>query len=136
MPDSCVREQFSRPKPARLLFSENPGQVYTWDRVMKDHVLIYPQPFLVGAKWPARKFEPAMALCEDELQTRLYYSLYDNERFTEMAQLYSTPSSEWSVPGLPYFGEPRRDSELGRVTETMQGLETLLRTGFASHPRR
>ncbi len=58
MPDSCVREQFSRPKPARLLFSENPGQVYTWDRVMKDHVLIYPQPFLVGAKWPARKFAP------------------------------------------------------------------------------
>ena len=134
IPDSCVREQYPRPKPARLLFSENPGRVYTWDKVLEDHVLIFPQPFLVAAKWPAKEYEPAMALCRDRLQTRLYYSLYDSGRFTEMAQLYSTPSSEWSASGHPYFGEPSRNSELGRVTEAMHGLETLLRTGFAGHP--
>jgi len=139
LPDTCLKRGLIGPAdvavaPEGLQLVENPQRFYQWSEEAGDHVLGLPAPFLIGGCWPPMPYEPAMALEEADSRSRLFYTLYDSGRFREVASLYTKPPREWAEAAHPYFGEPSPMGELGKITRTLYGLETLARTGFHSHP--
>ena len=139
LPDTCLKKDMLGPMeaavaPKDLQLLENPARFYQWNEAAGDHLLGLPPPFLIGGRWPPIPYEPAMALTVPDNRVRLYYALYNAERFRQVASIYTRPPTEWSQAEHPTCGEPPAEGELGRITSSLYGLETLSRTGFCAHP--
>jgi hypothetical protein len=65
---------------------------------------------------------------------KLYYTLYNSQRFREIGKTYLQEPDRWSFLEHPTFREPDHSSELGAVCANMYGVETLQRVGLCSHP--
>jgi hypothetical protein len=89
---------------------------------------------LLNSYWPGKAYEPILAFNKLDNESKLYLKMYDEHRVKENASLYLRPPSEWPLEKSPYFGEPPPNGELGLVSKSLYGLETLQRVGFAAHP--
>jgi len=139
LPEACLRTGFLKPaemavKPLELQLSENSSRVYLLLDKEDDHQLALPTPFPISGQWPGALYEPAMARVKEDDLLRLYFALFDSERFREMGQIYLRPPQAWPEDRHPTFGEPSPTSELGRVVQSLYGVETLQRTGLCAHP--
>ena len=139
MPDSCLKLGRLSPyetcvKPAGVQFQENPAHYYTWDPVRKDHYLAVPPPFPVGGSWPSLHFEPAMASKDQGPMVDLYYGLYDQVRFREVAATYQRSPKDWTPQESPVLCEAPLSNEVGMLAHRFFGLESIPRMGFAAHP--
>jgi len=139
VPDTCVRKGFMKPadlavEPQGLQLQENPSRFYRYKKEANNHLHGLPYPFLLGGQWPAKAYEPAMAQEGNDIETRLYYTMYNSQRFRQVAETYSRPPTEWSVEENPIIREPSPKGELGKVAKGLFGLETLQRVGFPFHP--
>jgi len=137
LPDVCIKNQFLKPRDFTVEMTEfhtqeNPSRVYVRRPEKQDHVLSLPTPFPISGAWRSRYYEPAMANVEEDDRLRLYYALYDSQRFREIGKTYLKEPCYWSPEEHPTFFEPIR--EVGNLCANLYGVETLQRTGLCSHP--
>ena len=137
--DSCLKigqlhSESIRVRPNGLQFQENPGHFYVWNPVQKDHMLGVPPPFPLGGSWTNLQYEPAMASRGQEHAVDLYYTLYDSDRFREVAHTYQTEPRLWEAGKSPVLCEASPSNEVGLLAQRLYGLESIPRLGFTAHP--
>jgi hypothetical protein len=141
LPDVCIKNQFLKadefaitPRVANQTL-ENPSRFYINLPSRQDLVLAVPTPFPVSGPWISRAYEPAMASHPRQAdQIRLFYALYNSQRFREIGKTYLSEPDRWMFQEHPTFREPYPGGELGAVCSNLYGVETLQRVGLCSHP--
>ena len=139
VPDVCLKNGLLKTedllvKPQGFSTQENCSHFYVSDAGINDHVLGIPSPYLINGQWPSKAYEPVQATGPMDKQSALYYALYNAERAQKNALLFQSPPTEWALERSPYFGEPSLETELGRVSKHLYGLETLPRVSYPGHP--
>lgn len=141
LPDVCLKNQFLKPSEFAITpridcqTLENPSRFYICVTSRQDLVLGVPTPFPVSGPWVSRAYEPAMACVPRQAdRLKLFYTLYNSQRFREIGQTYLQEPDKWSFQEHPTFREPCHGTELGAVCSNLYGVETLQRVGLCSHP--
>jgi hypothetical protein len=112
---------------------ENSSRFFLLDSESGRHTLALPQPFVIAPRWTPKKFLPFFASCNHPSTLRFFFTLFDSERYKQVAALYlSAPN--WTSSQHPYFQEPSEHEELGHLVRDLYGLETLFRISLISHP--
>ena len=140
LPDVCIKNQFLSPQEFAVeprissQTLENPSRFYLSIPTRQDLVLAVPTPFPISGPWMSKPYEPAMAFTHPSDQLKLFYALYDSQRFREIGKTYLKEPILWSSEEHPTFGEPCITGELSKVCSNLYGVETLQRVGLCSHP--
>jgi hypothetical protein len=114
---------------------ENRSRIFYLDEAKGSYLLGLPQPFPISDRWPARVYEPVLSRCSSKRQAGLYCLLYDASAFRRIASVYRRPPHQWtSEDWHPYLAEAQVGTELGLMTQSLYGLETVNRVGLTCHP--
>jgi hypothetical protein len=100
----------------------------------KEPVLIYPVPFLNQVPWDPKVYLPANATEPPSKRQDLFYVLFDEERYREIANPYLTEPQTWDDSIHPFYREPNSQDELSLWTKGTSGVESLSRILYPCHP--
>ena len=137
--DSCLLDNVTQQKMAvapctKEPFVENPSRFYYWNSELRDHCLALPMPFRNGTSWTPIHFSPAMSGCPNNSARKLYYGLYSTTKAKEIGAVYMRQPKEWTASNHPCLSEAPEGSELGYITSSLYGLETVPRVNYTHHP--
>jgi len=137
--DSCLLDNVTQQKMAvapctKEPFVKNPSRFYYWNSELRDHCLALPMPFRNGTSWTPIHFSPAMSGCPNNSARKLYYGLYSTMKAKEIGAVYMRQPKEWTASNHPCISEAPEGSELGYITISLYGLETIPRVNYTHHP--
>jgi hypothetical protein len=75
-----------------------------------------------------------MASRGQEHAVELYYTLYNPNRFREVASTYQVEPRLWEAGKSPVICEASPSNEVGLLAQRLYGLESIPRLGFTAHP--